>query len=716
MTDETPDLDAQRPEPVKPAPKRRRAPKPKAVPPPADSPLAEDVPPPTMQMALHEPPQADDGAPPLIRSGLRGFLELTGRDVLIALGLTVLAFVLRIASPVDIAFFAHPGTGSAITVYWVDHTYNRDAGACKAVPDPRSGDDINGCGQVFDEVYFPTDTALDLGRYQSVQCTQQWDPVNCAPETPGIAGSVNSGAVCQAHPDPDRCAVSTVSYFDPEPPLTKLMMAPSLHFLGFDTWGWRMSQVVFGSLLCGLLYLIALRLRRDRFFAAVASLLVVVDGLAFAESRIGVIDIIAVFFAALLYYLFLLHWQARTRVQWRVTLYAMAAAAGLAFAAKLTALAPAVVVIGLLGGRLLAPWMVWLLPGLGRLSGPRRHETLLWHEAAGRRPLVHYVAGLVLVGAIFCCSFARYLTIPHEDVYRFIACDPAVPGLTTATPATDSLPVPVTAVAGHKVLDPVRAVADIADVTSAELQYHKHECHGHPYASRWYSWPLMIKPVLFYSSSDPLPDGSGSGLASMNDMGNPAIWWLGIPALLFCVWRMLWGPMLLRVGVGALGVASLAGMIVIFRSHELPLDVTTAVEPGNINPLPLTFTLSFIGMFAFNVFGIAFAVISRRFVPSFIVVGYVTAWLMWEPGNEARVLFFYHALGMLIFLALGYAYTLAAIRNQVLVVGRRVISLAPIAYAALGVVLAGFIFFYPVWTALPQPAADHEMRVWVDTW
>jgi len=48
------------------------------------------------------------------------------------------------------------------------------------------------------------------------------------------------------------------------------------------------------------------------------------DGLAFVESRTGVIDIIAIALAALLWYAFLLHWQARTRKQWTATLYFMA--------------------------------------------------------------------------------------------------------------------------------------------------------------------------------------------------------------------------------------------------------------------------------------------------------------------------------------------------------------------------------------------------------
>jgi dolichyl-phosphate-mannose--protein O-mannosyl transferase len=31
-------------------------------------------------------------------------------------------------------------------------------------------------------------------------------------------------------------------------------------------------------------------------------------------------------------------------------------------------------------------------------------------------------------------------------------------------------------------------------------------------------------------------------------------------------------------------------------------------------------------------------------------------------------------------------------------------------------VIAGFIFFYPVWTALPMSDSDHQMRLWVDAW
>ena len=37
-------------------------------------------------------------------------------------------------------------------------------------------------------------------------------------------------------------------------------------------------------------------------------------------------------------------------------------------------------------------------------------------------------------------------------------------------------------------------------------------------------------------------------------------------------------------------------------------------------------------------------------------------------------------------------------------------SLAPVSYAVIGAVLAAFIFFYPIWTAMPQSPADQQMR------
>jgi len=614
---------------------------------------------------------------PLVRAGLRGFLDLERFDVIAVVVLVAVAFALRFASPIYPDFLTGSG---GVRADGVGYPYNPTE--CAIVPVGPGGKEVNHCGYVFDEVYFPVDAVKDL---------------------------------------------HDISYFDPEPPLAKIMMAPPIAWWGFDTWTWRASTTLFGSLMVGLVYLIARRLRRDRFFAVTAALFVCLDGLAFVESRTGVIDSIAIFFVALFYYAFLLHWQARTRTQWRTTLYVMAAVAGLAFGAKLTALAPLVVAAALIGARALAPYLAAALPFLRRIAGPRRFEARLWREAAGRFGVLHYVAAGALTVAIFCACFSRYLTIDHNDVYEFTSCSQGPAGL-QGTPRT--LRVPLVKVGSVTVPNPAQAIGNIYAITEAGIRYHELECHSHPYASVWYTWPIMEHPVLFYY----VTGSSGFPVWSISDMGNPAVWWLAIPALLFCLWKAVRGPPAWRLAVSTLGLASLLTMILLFhgaqRFHDpanvntsytaqqflahfhrdpAPSDAITRIQPGP------WFTVAFVGIVLFAGALTFSAVIARAFVAAFIVLGYLTAWMMWVPGNEQRVLFFYHALGMLIFAALALAYALTAIRRIRVPVGSLTLSLAPVAVATVVLVIAGFAFFYPVWTAAPLSSADHALRIWVDT-
>jgi 4-amino-4-deoxy-L-arabinose transferase-like glycosyltransferase len=617
---------------------------------------------------------------PLVRAGFRGFLDLDRFDVIAVIALVVFAFGVRFVSPVFPDFLS----GSGGVGYWgLGHPYN--SGECAMVPIGPNGSEVNHCGYVFDEVYFPVDAAKDLRQ-------------------------------------------PAESYFDPEPPLAKILMTPPMAWWGFDTWTWRASTVFFGSLLVGLIYLIARRLRRDRFFALAAALFLCLDGLAFVESRTGVIDSIAIFFVALFYYTFLLHWQARTKRQWRTTLYAMAAVAGLAFGAKLTALAPLVVASALILARALSPYLIAGFPLLRRFGWHASAGVTLWRNAAGRLGILHYGAAGLVALAIFCGCFSRYLTIEHPDVYRFTDCSQGTTGLVAGPP--EVLHVPVTHLFGVAVPDPSAAIHNIIEITSASVQYHQQECHSHPYASHWDTWPVMYHPVLFYYDQ-PM---SGGPASSITDMGNPAVWWPAALALLFCVWKATRGPNLWRLGVAVLGLASLAAMILLFndavRYHD-PNNVNTSYTAAQFismvhrDPTPSDeiariypsawFTVAFVGVILFAAAVALSAVISRAFVPAFIVLGYLTAWMMWVPGNERRVLFFYHALGMLLFSVLALAYALTAIRRVEFRVGSARISLAPIAYAVIGAVIAGFIFFYPAWTAVPQTFADHQMRVWVNT-
>jgi hypothetical protein len=162
-------------------------------------------------------------------------------DLIALLALTAVAFILRFFSPIMPDFFAHPFQGPAIT-NCVPNTPidpKGDPGTIcgLAYPFTRGYADANGQlsppnGQVFDEIYFPVDAYNDVKGMEL-----------CKPTT-------------------SNCRFN---YFDPEPPLAKLIIAGGMwgygwyraHFqgasgnyidLGFNTFGWRIAACIFGTL------------------------------------------------------------------------------------------------------------------------------------------------------------------------------------------------------------------------------------------------------------------------------------------------------------------------------------------------------------------------------------------------------------------------------------------------------------------------------------
>ncbi|NLO41331.1 MAG: hypothetical protein GX115_17940 [Ruminiclostridium sp.] len=61
--------------------------------------------------------------------------------------------------------------------------------------------------------------------------------------------------------------------------------------------------------------------------------------------------------------------------------------------------------------------------------------------------------------------------------------------------------------------------------------YHTTWQGPHNYSSRWYQWPVMNRPILYYTKTD---GKVGEGISAF---GNPAIWWMGIPAGILLLWR-----------------------------------------------------------------------------------------------------------------------------------------------------------------------------------
>ena len=85
--------------------------------------------------------------------------------------------------------------------------------------------------------------------------------------------------------------------------------------------------------------------------------------------------------------------------------------------------------------------------------------------------------------------------------------------------------------------DPSFGLADWWECQLSMFRYHSQLVATHSFESRWYTWPLMLRPVWYYMGSG-LPQGT---YASIAVLGNPVVWWGGLAALLAVGRRILCG-------------------------------------------------------------------------------------------------------------------------------------------------------------------------------
>jgi dolichyl-phosphate-mannose-protein mannosyltransferase len=389
---------------------------------------------------------------PVRRIARAAWWRLDRNDLYWLMALTLVAGALRFASPIFLDVFSHPGTSAPISAWGIGHNYQDPS-----LPGLGKPNDIAPNSPfIFDELYFANDAHNDLlGR----------------------------------------------DYFDPEPPLAKLIIALGIKLFGFNSFGWRFMPALFGTALVPLMYLLARQLLAVRFFAIAAGVLMAFDGMTFVESRTAVIDIIPITLVVLAYLLFHLHLNADTTARRRWTIVLTAIVLGLALGAKWTTLAAYGTIIVILALRLILRWT--------RYDGATGGIALL---------------SLAFLPAIFYgLSFIRYLTITH--------------GITNLPqPALSFAPV-------HFNLG--AAWTEIAEWHRQTWLYHLNLKADHIFYSPWWSWPLDFRPVVYYYTGQGLgvDQSSGSSLvAEIFNLGNPLIWWaasaslvgiaIGLPSLI----------------------------------------------------------------------------------------------------------------------------------------------------------------------------------------
>ena len=282
------------------------------------------------------------------------------------------------------------------------------------------------------------------------------------------------------------------------PPLGKVLMMVGIDLFGMTPFGWRFMGALVGVLMVPLMYLLAKQLTKDVRLSFIAMCLMALDSMHFTQTRIATIDSYAVFWIMLMYlFMFRYTQMSFNREPLGKTLIPLGLCGvtmGIAWATKW---------IGLYASAGLAILFFWTV--FQRL----RELKYLKDRAQSLKNLAITLA--------FCVAF--FIIIPaliyYFSYYWFLRAE---------------------------------GVRSLGDMLSrqwinrvVELQKSIFNYHAglggdtHYFRSPWYQWPVIWWPMWYYSGTAYMPEGM---ISSISCMGNPAVWWFGLVALLFTVGRL----------------------------------------------------------------------------------------------------------------------------------------------------------------------------------
>jgi dolichyl-phosphate-mannose--protein O-mannosyl transferase len=388
---------------------------------------------------------------------------------------------------------------------------------------------------IFDETYYAKDA------WSILKHGVEWNWVSPA-SNPSYANNQIIAGHFSEHLF-QACSGTGCGEYVVQPEAGKLLIAVGEWMYGLTTLGWRFAPAVFGTLAILVMCRVARRLTRSTLLGCTAGLLLSLDGLEFVLSRTGILDIFLMFFVLAAFGALLVDRDvSRARLaeavvlrplddagpqlgirKWRV---AAGILIGLAGATKQDAVWYVLAFIGLC--------VVWDI-GARRTVGLRScvrgalvRDGKWLPLTLGVIPLVTYVLtwmNWLVSGTGYDRNYAQSVgvNIPvisplysllnyHEQIFRFM----------------DGLSTP------------------------------------HPYESQPWDWFVMSRPVALFWQTYTDPAGShveaqanvvGPYVREVLAIGNPAIWWVSIPAMAFCLgwWltRRDW-----RAGAALLGVAA----------------------------------------------------------------------------------------------------------------------------------------------------------------
>lgn len=425
--------------------------------------------------------------------------------------------------------------------------------------------------------------------------------------------------------------LTDVYYFDVHPPLSKYLIGIGIWLYNHMPWvndpaigtvpieqlnaiSWRWLNAVTGTAICFVGALFALTLSKNRIFALIVAIFLAIDGALIVESRFGMNNVYILFFG--MGGLWCLALAIKATQHHRRLLILSGILLGLTYSVKWNGLGYSLV--------------AWSLVFAGGLSVILIRKNLLFFKNANeptkkallkKDSLFNVVELWEFPIFLVAIPFAVYVLVwqPHlnqYDKYGFFGMQKQIMG------------------------------------------YHSNsvEANEHPYCSKWYTWPLMKRPVGFhFKSTDAQTTKPGDEVKKIYEdihlFGNPALFILSFIAVLYML------------------VALILQMWRWRKTGELVHDFTAQ---------------------------------------SFIVVGFFANWLPWMMVSRCLFLYHYLPAAAFSFMALAWVIKDLYAKNEN--------WSKALAGALLCLIAFAFFYWLPFSLGLSLPASSFYDRMWFKSW
>jgi len=388
------------------------------------------------------------------------------------------------------------------------------------------------------------------------------------------------------------------------PPLGKLIIAAGISVFGYNPFGWRIMGVIFATLMIPLIYILGKKLFGTWIGAFASAFLLTFDFMHFTMARMATVDTYVVLFSLASQLFFLLYLKDVLKNGWNAPVQPLFLAIlffALGFSTK---------------------WLV----------------------------LYGFAGQLAILAVLRLKEVAKLKKSLSDKIYAF-----------TDHPFSVVLEFLLVAVLVYFLIyipDMLagRSVVDVLGLQGGMFNYHATLTATHPYASSWWTWPLMLKPVWLYVSYLPLSVKSTIVL-----LGNPVVWWVGFASIIFVAERAIQGKEL---------------------AHRLWKKITKRPQTAESASRGKDLAAIFIATFFF---------------------------FQWLPYVFiSRVTFIYHFYVSVPFLCLASAYFISKYWST------KWGKVAAVAYFASVVVMFGL--FYSVISGTPAPTSWIDSLKWLNGW